>query len=127
MNDLENGVAQPGTQPLKQLVLPTSADENSKAVQFNTFTNVFLGLSALLTLHAVHFLLEEPVAIGFKTVWCSAWITAVSTGLGAIPFYFFENPGKKYVATANALAAGMMISASIGLLCDALGMIAWYS
>lgn len=50
-------------------------------------------------------------------VWYFGWLTAVSTGLGVVPFFFSEKvPQDVYLGVSNALAAGMMISASLGLL-----------
>lgn len=42
-------------------------------------------------------------------------ITAIFTGLGAIPFLFVRNISDKLLGTANAAAAGLMLGASIGL------------
>lgn len=52
-------------------------------------------------------------------VWCSGWITAVSTGIGAAPFYFIRNVSKNWVGFSNAVAAGMMLAASAGLMLEA--------
>jgi len=40
-------------------------------------------------------------------------ISALATGLGAIPVHFLKNNSKKVRASASAIAAGMMISASV--------------
>jgi zinc transporter, ZIP family len=45
-----------------------------------------------------------------------ATITAVATGLGAIPFLFTRTLSRRNLGLANALAAGLMIAASLGLL-----------
>ena len=34
-------------------------------------------------------------------VWYYGWITAISTGLGAIPFYFFPEPDKFWMGVSN--------------------------
>jgi zinc transporter ZupT len=44
-----------------------------------------------------------------------ATLTALATGLGALPF-LFTRPGRSSIGLANALAAGFMAGASIGLL-----------
>lgn len=55
-------------------------------------------------------------AVSAWHVWYFGWLTAVSTGLGVIPFFFSERvPKDVYLGVSNALAAGMMISASLGL------------
>lgn len=48
-------------------------------------------------------------------VWYYGWITAVSTGLGVVPFFFFPEPDKYYMGISNAIASGMMITASCSL------------
>ena len=49
------------------------------------------------------------------TVFIAALITALCTGLGAVPFFFIKNIGRSFLGAANALAAGLMLGASIGL------------
>lgn len=34
-------------------------------------------------------------------VWYYGWITAISTGFGAIPFYFFPEPNKFWMGVSN--------------------------
>ena len=43
-------------------------------------------------------------------------MTALATGTGALPFACYNRPSKIILGVANALASGMMISASMGLL-----------
>ena len=50
-----------------------------------------------------------------QSVWFFGWITALSTGIGAIPFFFVDRPSQLILGSANAIAAGMMVSASVGL------------
>jgi len=57
--------------------------------------------------------MNEP---GVGLVFLYALITAVATGLGAIPFAFVKSVSPRAVARANALAAGLMLGASLGLL-----------
>ena len=45
-------------------------------------------------------------------------ITALATGLGAIPFAFFELVSRRRVALAHAIASGLMLGASFGLLVE---------
>jgi zinc transporter, ZIP family len=49
-------------------------------------------------------------------VFLAALATALATGLGALPFLFARHPGPSWVGLASALAAGLMVGASIGLL-----------
>ena len=53
--------------------------------------------------------------IDFKVVFYYGWITAVSTGLGVLPFVFMPNMGKIWLGVANAVAGGMMMAASYSL------------
>ncbi len=54
-----------------------------------------------------------------------AGITAVATGLGAIPFLLVRSIKKKYVGYANALAAGLMLAASFMLVDEGLSFHLW--
>jgi zinc transporter, ZIP family len=45
-----------------------------------------------------------------------ASITAVATGVGAVPFFFFKKIPSQAIGYANALAAGLMLAASFKLL-----------
>jgi len=47
-----------------------------------------------------------------------ASITALTTGFGAIPFLFVGEVSKRWLGIGNALAAGLMLGASIGLLLE---------
>jgi zinc transporter ZupT len=49
-------------------------------------------------------------------VFLCALVTALATGLGAIPFAFIRSLSPRPVAFANAIAAGLMLGASLGLL-----------
>jgi zinc transporter, ZIP family len=45
-------------------------------------------------------------------------ITAICTGLGALPFLFVKNISKQWLGYGNSLAAGLMLGASIGLIVE---------
>ena len=51
-------------------------------------------------------------------VFLAALATAVATGLGAIPFAFVRDLSTRATAYANAIAAGLMLGASFGLLAE---------
>jgi ZIP family zinc transporter len=55
--------------------------------------------------------LSDPVVV----VFLAALATALATGLGAIPFAFIRSISGNTVAIANAVAAGLMLGASFGL------------
>lgn len=55
------------------------------------------------------------------TVWIvlvAASITAIMTGYGALPFLFFQDINDRWLGIGNALASGLMLGASIGLLIE---------
>ena len=49
-------------------------------------------------------------------VFVFALLTAVATGLGALPFAFVKGFTRSWLGASNALAAGLMLAASFGLL-----------
>ncbi len=52
-------------------------------------------------------------------------ITALATGLGAIPFVFMRRISEKVVSHANAIASGLMLGASFGLIIEGTSHGAW--
>lgn len=50
--------------------------------------------------------------INALTVTVAAGITAVATGLGALPFFFVKDLSRRNLGLANAMAAGLMLAAS---------------
>jgi zinc transporter, ZIP family len=54
--------------------------------------------------------MQEPVQ-----VFLFALLTAVATGLGALPFVFVKSLTRRWLGASNALAAGLMLAASFGL------------
>src|SRR6266542_4242594 len=55
-----------------------------------------------------------------KVAWVTlaALVTALATGLGALPFLVFRRPTLVWLGIANAVAAGFMLSASGALLIE---------
>jgi zinc transporter ZupT len=51
-------------------------------------------------------------------VFVYALLTALATGLGAIPFAFIREVSPRFLASAGAVAAGLMLGASFGLLAE---------
>jgi zinc transporter ZupT len=58
--------------------------------------------------------------ISVWTVVLAALVTAVATGLGALPFFFVHNMGRWWLSVANAVAAGLMLGASHSLITEGL-------
>eukprot|EP00903_Cladosiphon_okamuranus_P006920 g6735.t1 len=56
-------------------------------------------------------------------VWFYGWVTALSTGAGALPLFFAYDYGKAMLAFGNAVAAGMMLSASYSLVEEGMAVV----
>jgi zinc transporter ZupT len=54
--------------------------------------------------------------ISVWTVIAAAFITAIMTGAGALPFLFVKRPGRAAMGWSNAAAAGLMLAASHSLI-----------
>eukprot|EP00287_Rhodomonas_sp_CCMP768_P008337 CAMPEP_0196723574 /NCGR_PEP_ID=MMETSP1091-20130531/5671_1 /TAXON_ID=302021 /ORGANISM="Rhodomonas sp., Strain CCMP768" /LENGTH=357 /DNA_ID=CAMNT_0042065529 /DNA_START=159 /DNA_END=1232 /DNA_ORIENTATION=- len=61
------------------------------------------------------FTTKEPTVLH---VWYYGWLSAVSTGLGAIPLMFWGGLSDWWLGVCNAVAAGMMLSASYNLVVE---------
>lgn len=57
---------------------------------------------------------SHPVVL----VFAYGTITALATGLGAVPFAFVRSVSPRTIAYANAVASGLMLGASFGLLAE---------
>eukprot|EP01036_Dinobryon_divergens_P028126 gene28126-37022_t len=58
---------------------------------------------------------DSSATVTSQHVWYFGWITAISTGVGVLPFFLISEPEKYWIGASNALAAGMMIAASFSL------------
>lgn len=68
-------------------------------------------------------LLQQPAF----DVFIYALITAVATGLGALPFFFFKNLTRNWLGISNAIASGLMIAASFGLIYEGINHDHWFT
>ncbi len=59
-------------------------------------------------------ILEQQVFVVFLV----ALITAITTGLGALPFLFVRDISKRWMSLSNALAAGLMLAACHSLIAE---------
>jgi len=59
------------------------------------------------------------------TVFLYASLTAIATGLGALPFLFFRKVNKKWLGYSNAVAVGLMLTASFTLIFESLHYGLW--
>lgn len=62
------------------------------------------------------FFLQHPAI----DVFLYALITAIATGLGALPFFIFNHLTRNWLGIANAIASGLMLAASFGLIYEGL-------
>ncbi|MFH5831729.1 ZIP family metal transporter [Halalkalibaculum sp. DA384] len=65
--------------------------------------------------------LDKPVV----DVFLYALITAVATGLGALPFFFLKKLTRTWLGISNGIAAGLMLAASFGLIYEGLNYDLW--
>jgi zinc transporter ZupT len=56
------------------------------------------------------------ITINVWTIFLAALITAVATGLGALPFFFIKDFSKRWLGISHAIAAGLMLGASHSLI-----------
>ena len=54
-------------------------------------------------------------ATGVVQVFLFALLTALATGIGALPFIFVKSLTRRWLGASNAVAAGLMLAASFGL------------
>lgn len=59
-----------------------------------------------------------PVDVTVWMVLAAAMITAIATGLGAVPFLFVKQFSPRWLSIFNALAAGLMLAASHSLVSE---------
>lgn len=63
-------------------------------------------------------MIETLAANETLLVFLYALATALATGLGALPFLFVRNVSDRFVAYSHAIAAGLMLGASFGLVSE---------
>lgn len=68
-------------------------------------------------------LLQHPAT----EVFFYALITAVATGLGALPFFLIKDLTRTWLGISNAVASGLMLAASFGLIYEGLNHDLWFT
>ena len=58
-------------------------------------------LLILIVITIVTYPRDKVSRVTWQQVWYYGWITAVSTGLGALPFCFFSDPNKFWMGVSN--------------------------
>ncbi len=56
------------------------------------------------------------------TVFFAALITALATGLGALPFFLVKDIPRRWLGTFNGIAAGLMLGASFSLISEGMNL-----
>jgi len=56
-----------------------------------------------------------------------AMITAIATGLGALPFFLIKDLTRSWLGISNAVASGLMLAASFGLIYEGLEYDLWFT
>jgi len=96
---------------------PDNSDQKNRSNSsflYDSLTALFLFIAVI----GIAFWVVRDMAGGSVTifhVFIAASITAVATGFGALPFLFVESFEDKWLGIGNAVAAGLMLGASIGL------------
>jgi ZIP family zinc transporter len=91
------------------------------------FTRVAMAATLAITAVCFNYLHRNPLCCCLRAtsptvhhVASYGFLSTVATGLGAAPFLFVGVPNRWWLGFSNALAAGMMIAASLGLLYEGL-------
>ena len=58
------------------------------------------------------------VEASILTVFAAAMVTALATGLGALPFLFVKTLDRFWISIANAMAGGLMLAATHSLVAE---------
>eukprot|EP00944_MAST-04C_sp_MAST-4C-sp1_P000970 g970.t1 len=99
---------------------------NAQGSMYNVYINTGVALIAIITVAtiiAVCALKEDKATatvVNVLHVWSYSWMTAVCTGLGALPFFLIDKVNDFWLGICNAVAGGMMIAASLILIYEAL-------
>lgn len=64
--------------------------------------------------------------VTLTTIFVASLVTAVATGLGALPFLFTRDFSRRWLGIFSAIAAGLMLSASHGLISAGEQRNAWF-
>ena len=120
-----SGKVSPAEVPIDVATLSRIAD-TTKDSTYNVYINSGVALIVLITVAtivAVYTLKEDKATatvVNVVHVWSYSWMTAVCTGLGALPFFMIDEVNDFWLGICNAVAGGMMIAASLILIYEGL-------
>jgi ZIP family zinc transporter len=100
---------------LKELISKISVKKKKPTTDYISYAFLAIVIGVTVLAFPEDFFSNNLEAVKLSHVFYYGWITAISTGLGVIPFFFFDEPNKFWMAVSNAVAGGMMISASYSL------------
>lgn len=83
---------------LQQIAAKRTKKKSSPASKID-FVALFLIL--LVILISIFTLPDDWTGVSVQHVWYYGWITAVSTGVGVLPFFFFSEPNKFWMGISN--------------------------
>ena len=98
------------------------SDSNNSTSNSNLYINIGLIIVAVITILTVATVYTMKnsktysTAVNIIHVWAYAWMTAVCTGIGALPFFMIDDVNDFWLGICNAIAGGMMIAASLILI-----------
>ena len=65
------------------------------------------------------------IEVSLLTVFIAAWITAITTGIGAFPLAFADRISDRWLSIGAAVASGLMLAASHSLIAEGNSIGAW--
>lgn len=126
MSDREQRALQRAEQREKALASPAptkKAKAQEEPAPRPVLLQWFLAASLAAATYASVQQLPEGIYVSGRTpahVWWYGWVTALSTGLGALPMLVCKHVSDYWLGVCNAVAAGMMTAASAALLSEGL-------
>jgi zinc transporter ZupT len=120
-----NGAHANGTSKVTEAVKAPEAPATKKGER--SLAQDLVPFVSLITLMGAITYLTMPASLAIKTptvqhVWFYGWLAAITTGLGALPLLFFSKPADFWLGACNAIAAGMMLSASYSLVTEGVAL-----
>jgi zinc transporter, ZIP family len=120
-----NGAHANGTSKVTEAVKTLEAPATKKGER--SLAQDLVPFVSLITLMGAITYLTMPASLAIKTptvqhVWFYGWLAAITTGLGALPLLFFSKPADFWLGACNAIAAGMMLSASYSLVTEGVAL-----